>query len=327
MSAETPVFLAPMAGITDAPARAIALDWGADRVVCEMVASADMVHARPEARLRAEIGNRPERTAVQIAGREAHWMAEAARLCAGQGARVIDINFGCPAKRVTNGLSGSALMREPDRALGLIAAVVAAVAVPVTVKMRLGWDAAQMNAAEIARRAEEAGVAAIAVHGRTRCQFYRGRADWAAVAAVRAAVGIPVVVNGDIGDPADARTALAHSGADALMIGRAARGRPWMLGQVAASLRGAPVPPAPAGEALRDLVCGHYAAMLGHYGTPLGVRVARKHLGWYLDGLAGAEALRRRVLVADDPAAVMRDLYRGLGDMVPAEPRAARAAA
>lgn len=310
----TPVFLAPMAGITDVPARKLALELGASGVVCEMVASADMVNAKPAARLRAELGSDPARTAVQIAGREARWMSEAARISAGQGARVIDINLGCPAKKVTNGLSGSALMRDPDHALRLIEAVVAAVDVPVSVKMRLGWDAGLMNAPEIAARAEAAGAAMIAVHGRTRCQFYRGTADWAAIGAVKRAIAIPVVANGDICTVADARRALALSGADGVMIGRAARGRPWLAGQIAAALRNAPVPAPPAGADLGEIILAHYAAILLFYGSELGLRIARKHVGWYLDGVAGARDLRARVLVTSDPREVMRLLRSGLAD-------------
>ena len=295
-----------MAGITDVPFRSLALVSGAGLVVSEMVASVEVLNEKPSAQARAALGLGEGRTAVQLAGFEAQPMAEAARYCAGQGARIIDINFGCPAKKVTNGLSGSALMREPDRAVRLVEAVVGAVDVPVTVKMRLGWDDTQRNAPEIAARAEAAGARMITVHGRTRCQFYDGRADWPAIADVKRAVRIPVVANGDIVDFATARTALTQSGADGVMIGRGARGRPWLLGQVAAALAGRPVPETPTGAALEDLVCAHYAAILGFYGRDLGVRVARKHLGWYLDGVAGSGGLRAAVLVAREPEAVLR---------------------
>ena len=303
-----------MAGITDLPARSVALRCGAGLVVSEMVACTEVLHAKPTARARAQLGFGEARTAVQIAGREARLMAEAARFCAEQGARIIDINFGCPAKKVTNGLAGSALMRDPEHALKLVEAVVGAVDVPVTLKMRLGWDNGQMNAPEIAARAEDAGVRMITVHGRTRCAFYNGRADWVAIGLVKRAVRIPVIANGDVMDAASARQALAESGADGVMIGRAARGRPWLLGQVAAALAGRRAPPAPAGTALSDLVCSHYETMLCFYGRDLGVRVARKHLGWYLDRINGAAGLRSQVMRSSEPTAVLGLLRRGILD-------------
>jgi nifR3 family TIM-barrel protein len=302
------VLLAPLAGITDLPFRQLVSRFGAGLVVSEMVASQEMVEAKPSVRARAELGFGQANTAVQIAGRDAYWMAEAAKLAEGQGARIIDINMGCPAKKVVNGYSGSALMRDLDHALGLIAAVVAAVSVPVTLKTRLGWDDACLNAADLARRAEAAGIGMITIHGRTRCQFYKGHADWAAIAPVKAAVGIPVIANGDITDTATARRALAASRADGVMVGRGAQGRPWALAQIAHDLYGAPAPDIPRGGALARMVAEHYREMLAFYGRDLGLRVARKHLGWYMDDAGTAAPLRRAILTASDPAEVLARL-------------------
>ncbi|MCA0872138.1 tRNA dihydrouridine synthase DusB [Seohaeicola saemankumensis] len=307
-----PVLLAPMAGITDRPFRDLVRQFGAGLVVSEMVASQEMVQAKPGVRERAEIGADVENTAVQLAGRDAEWMAEAARQVADRGAAVIDINMGCPAKKVTNGYSGSALLKTPDHALRLIEAVVAAVEVPVTLKTRLGWDENLMNAPDVARRAEAAGVRMITIHGRTRCQFYKGQADWAAIGAVKEAVDVPVVANGDIVDAGTAARALEQSGADGVMIGRGAQGQPWLLAQIAHALWGHTAPEIPQGRALVDMVCGHYEAMLGFYGADLGLRVARKHLGWYMDQAGTGAALRRAVLTGRDPEAVLRLLADAL---------------
>lgn len=311
-----PVFLAPLAGITDLPFRNLVSRFGAGLVVSEMVASQEMVQAKPGVRERAELGFDVANTAVQLAGREAYWMAEAARMVQDNGAALIDINMGCPAKKVVSGYSGSALMKDLDHALGLIKAVVAAVNIPVTLKTRLGWDDARLNAPELARRAEEAGISMITIHGRTRCQFYKGRADWAAIAPVKQAVNVPVIANGDIIGSEQARTALRLSGADGVMVGRGAQGRPWLLAEIAADLYATPAPKRPCGGDLIDLVQEHYQAMLAFYGVKLGHRVARKHLGWYMDGAGTGPGLRKLVLTESDPARVMRLIPEALSQPI-----------
>ncbi|GHA41429.1 tRNA-dihydrouridine synthase [Amylibacter ulvae] len=265
-----------------------------------MVASQEMVQERASVRARAELGFDVEGTSVQIAGRNAHWMAECAKICAGNGAKIIDINMGCPAKKVTQGYSGSALMKEPEFALTLIDAVVRAVDVPVTLKMRLGWDDESHNAPQIAAWAQGVGVRMITIHGRTRQQFYKGHANWNAIRAVKDAVEIPVIANGDIVDATTARSALSQSGADGIMIGRGSYGKPWVLAQIASEIYGADAPVIPRGQDLVDMILDHYNAMLDFYGESLGNRVARKHLGWYMDDMNLSPEMRKRVLTQKD---------------------------
>ncbi len=302
---DPPVLLAPLAGITDLPFRNLVSSFGAGLVVSEMIASEEMMQARPGTLARAELGFDSDNTSVQIAGRDAYWMGECAKLCVGNGAQLIDINMGCPAKKVTQGYSGSALMKDIDFALTLIEAVVEAVDVPVTLKTRLGWDDDMLNAPQLAVGAQNAGVQMITVHGRTRCQFYKGRADWAAIQKVKDAVNVPVIANGDILDSTTAKQAMEQSGADGVMIGRGAQGRPWQLAQIAADLFGMTAPVVPQGSELLDMISSHYEAMLTFYGVDLGNRVARKHLGWYMDTLPTPKDLRQRIFTEKDSAEVL----------------------
>lgn len=303
--------LAPLSGVTDVVFRRIALRFGAALVVSEMVASDELVRGSAEAILRAE-GQGIAPHVVQLAGCDPTWMGEAARVAEAAGAHVIDINMGCPAKRVIGGYAGSALMRDADLACRIIEATVKAASVPVTVKMRLGWDS--LTAPNLARRAQDLGAAAITVHGRTRQQFYKGEADWAAIARVREAISVPLIANGDVGSLADARLCLARSGADAVMIGRAAVGRPWLVGQIAAGLSGRhKADPSP--EVMGEIAVEHYEGLLGLYGRQVGIRHARKHIAAYADaaasvGFAVSPAERLALVTSEEPEAVVSGLRR-----------------
>ncbi|MBW8446128.1 MAG: tRNA dihydrouridine synthase DusB [Arenimonas sp.] len=302
------VILAPMSGVSDLPFRQLAWRFGAGLVVTEMVASKELVHNAAESWSRLKgAGLTPHM--VQLAGREAYWMAEAARIAEANGADIIDINMGCPAKKVIGGYSGSALMRDPDHALSLVEATVRAVKVPVTLKMRLGWDENSLNAPDIAMRAQAAGVQMIIVHGRTRMQFYEGRADWDAIAAVRDVISVPLVANGDVESREDAEEIRRRSGADAVMVGRACQGRPWHAGWIAGHQ-------GPQRDEIPELAAGHYEAMLEHYGADVGVRHARKHVGWYLERFApGVPAAQKaEIMTSRDPAFVTKALAHCLAD-------------
>ena len=311
------VMLAPMTGVSDWPFRRMVARFGGGLVFSEMIASPHLLARTKKTRrqLRADAAARP--WAVQLAGHDPATMAEAARLVAGEGADLVDINFGCPAKEVVGKAAGSALMRDPAHAARILEAVVDAVDVPVTLKMRLGWDDGQRNAPEIARIADASGIRLLTVHGRTRCQLYKGAADWAAIRDVKDAVRLPVIANGDITDLATARRALALSGADGVMIGRGAYGRPWLLAQIDAGLAGRPVPPDPSPAERLDLVLEHYGLMLDLYGRHVGTRNARKHLAWYLADLPDGRRLASEVNRLDEPEAVIRRL-REIFDSAPA---------
>jgi nifR3 family TIM-barrel protein len=318
VAVENNAVLAPLSGVTDVAFRRIAKGLGAGLVVSEMVASDELVKGSEEAQLRAE-GAGIEPHVVQLAGCEPRWMAEAARVAEGAGARIIDINMGCPAKRVIGGYAGSALMRDLDHAARLIEATVQAATVPVTVKMRLGWHHQSINAPDLARRAESLGVKAVTVHGRTRQQFYNGQADWNAIAPVVEAVDIPVIANGDIGSLEDAQRCLAASGATAVMIGRSAVGRPWLVGQIGAALQGRTIAD-PSPDEMTAIAIEHYEGLLSLYGERTGIRHARKHLAAYADvaiasGFQVAPGVRTGLVTSEEPRtviALLRSVYSHL---------------
>ena len=302
---DPPIFLAPMAGITDLPFRRVVSRFKTGHFLSEMIASQEILSGRPGVRQKAELGLDTGNTSVQISGRDPYAISETAKLVEGMGAQIIDINMGCPAKKVVNGFAGSALLKDLALAAKLIEAVVTSVSVPVTLKTRLGWDDNEFNAPSLAIVAEQLGIKLVTIHARTRCQFYKGDARWDLVGRVKENVSIPIIVNGDISDSNSARAALKESKADGLMVGRAIRGRPWLLNQIAADLWGYPKHKLSSLSSFTELIISHYEDILSFYGNELGVKVARKHLGWYMDHGNVLSEVRQYILTETSPNKVL----------------------
>jgi len=304
-----PVILAPMSGVTDVPFRHLVKSYGAGLLVSEMIASRAMILKTKESIKKRAVSEVEDCTSVQLAGCEAEVMAQAAKLVEDMGASLIDINFGCPVKKVVNGYAGSYLMKDEIKAAKILRATVNAVNIPVTLKMRTGWDMQGRNAPRLAKIAEEEGIKMITVHGRTRAQMYKGKADWSYVAKVKQVVNIPVIVNGDIVTCEDVKDALAASNADGVMVGRGTYGRPWFISQAIHYMRTGEQLPAPSYKERLKVVIEHYDRMLDHYGIHTGIRMARKHLGWYSTGLHGAAEFRNKVMKLTDSSAVKTMVY------------------
>jgi tRNA-dihydrouridine synthase B len=309
---ETPVFLAPMSGISDLPFRDLVQSFGAGLVFSEMIASREMINHSAETLRMSTPHNRDYPLAVQLAGHDPDVMAEAAKMNEDRGASIIDINFGCPVKKIVKKYAGSALMQDEDLATDIMEAVVKAVNIPVTMKTRLGWDAENLNAPSLCKRAEDVGIRMITIHGRTREQMYNGHADWTAIRKVRDAISLPLIANGDIETIDDVKTALEQSGADGVMIGRGTQGRPWFIKQVMDYFQNGQMSPDPDNK--QGIILSHYDAMIGHYGEGKGVAIARKHLAWYVSGMHGANEFRAEMNRVKDPSIVksmLCDFFEG----------------